>query len=188
LLRVENQPYIHYRKGSVVMYALADAIGEEAVNRALAALLDEWAFQGPPYPTSRDLLAALREETPEDLRPWLSDLFEHITLYENRAAEAVAREAGDGVYDVTVSFEARKLHAGEQGEETQVALNDPIDIGVFDAEGNPLYLERHRLDGSVTEITVTVEGEPATAAIDPYHKLIDRHPDDNEVAVETEAG
>jgi aminopeptidase N len=188
LLRVENQPYIHYRKGSLVMYALADAIGEETVNRALARLLDEWAFQGPPYPTSRDLLAALREETPEELRPWLSDLFEHITLYENRATEAVAREAGGGQYEVTVRFEARKVHAGEQGEETEAALNDPIDIGVFDGEGNPLYLERHRLDGSVTEITVTVGAEPATAAIDPYHKLIDRHPDDNEVSVETEKG
>ena len=69
-----------------------------------------------------------------------------------------------------------------------MALNDPIDIGVFDGEGDPLYFQRHRMDGSMTEITVTVEGEPATAGIDPYHKLIDRHPDDNEVPVAIEAG
>ena len=35
LARVENQDYIHYRKGSLVMYALADYIGEENLNRAL---------------------------------------------------------------------------------------------------------------------------------------------------------
>jgi aminopeptidase N len=32
---VERQPYIHYRKGSLVLYALKDAIGEERLNRAL---------------------------------------------------------------------------------------------------------------------------------------------------------
>ena len=37
LARVENQPYIHYRKGSLVMYALQDYLGEETVNRAIRA-------------------------------------------------------------------------------------------------------------------------------------------------------
>ncbi|HWZ44865.1 MAG TPA: M1 family aminopeptidase, partial [Candidatus Saccharimonadales bacterium] len=40
LLRVEaNQGYIHYRKGSVVLYYLKEMIGEEAVNRALRKVL-----------------------------------------------------------------------------------------------------------------------------------------------------
>ncbi|MFQ5668974.1 MAG: M1 family aminopeptidase [Acidobacteriota bacterium] len=184
LLRAENQPYIHYRKGSLVMYALCDAIGEDAVNRALSHLLKQWAFKGPPYPTSRDLLAVLKEETPQDLRPWLSDLFEHITLYENRATKAVARADGENRYEVTLTFEARKVHAGERGEETEAALDDPIDIGIFDKEGHPLYLKKHRIDSATKQITVTVEGKPATAGIDPYHKLIDRHPQDNEVPVQ----
>ena len=33
LYRVENQPYIHYNKGSLVFYRLRDEIGEEALNR-----------------------------------------------------------------------------------------------------------------------------------------------------------
>ena len=52
LSRVENQPYIHYRKGSLVMYALRDYIGEDKLNRALRAYRDEWAFKGPPYPST----------------------------------------------------------------------------------------------------------------------------------------
>jgi aminopeptidase N len=39
LSQVENQQYIHYRKGSVVMYALRDLIGEDKVNAALAKFL-----------------------------------------------------------------------------------------------------------------------------------------------------
>ena len=56
LERVEDQPYIHYRKGSLVMYRLQDEIGEDAVNRALRQLLHDYAFKGPPYPTSLDLV------------------------------------------------------------------------------------------------------------------------------------
>ena len=40
---VEDQPYMHYRKGSLAMYALKDAIGEEAVNRALRNILARYA-------------------------------------------------------------------------------------------------------------------------------------------------
>jgi aminopeptidase N len=45
LMRVENQGYIHYRKGSLVMYALKDYLGEEAVNRALRELIKNHAYR-----------------------------------------------------------------------------------------------------------------------------------------------
>src|SRR6185295_18945028 len=44
LALVENQDYIHYRKGSLIMYALQDYIGEESLNRAIRDYRDEWAF------------------------------------------------------------------------------------------------------------------------------------------------
>ena len=39
LIRTENQPYIHYNKGALALYALRDYIGEDAMNRALGAYL-----------------------------------------------------------------------------------------------------------------------------------------------------
>ena len=36
LLLVENQPYIHYNKGSMALYALRDLIGEDSINLALS--------------------------------------------------------------------------------------------------------------------------------------------------------
>jgi len=187
-LRVENQGYIHYRKGSVIMYALKDVIGEEELNRALADFIEEWGFKGPPYPTSRELLTAFLEETPDEYKNWVREMFEEIILYENKAESAVATSLGDDRYEVTLTFDVRKLRAGEQGEESEVALDDPVDIGVFGPDAEPLYLERHRLDGSVKEITVTVVGRPVKAGVDPYHKLIDRHPEDNETDVELDEG
>ncbi|MEO7963009.1 MAG: hypothetical protein ABIT38_03770, partial [Gemmatimonadaceae bacterium] len=51
---VENQPYIHYYKGSVALYALRDLIGEPAMNRALSRFVADKAFQKPPFTTNRE--------------------------------------------------------------------------------------------------------------------------------------
>src|SRR4029453_15725341 len=52
LMRVENQPYIHYAKGSLVFYRLREEIGEDHLNRALAAFIRDKAYQPPPYTTT----------------------------------------------------------------------------------------------------------------------------------------
>ena len=189
LLRVEGQPYIHYNKGAVVMYALRDLIGEEALNGALRDYLEEVRFQEPPYTNSLELYAHLRAATPDSLQPILADLFERITLYDNRAREARSEPLEDGRARVTLVIESRKLHADSLGNETEAPLDDPVDIGIFAAAegggrlGEALYLEKHRLTGGVDTLVVEVEGTPARAGVDPYHKLIDRNGDDNTTTV-----
>jgi hypothetical protein len=80
--------YVWYQKGSLAMYALRDAIGEDTVNGALRRFLERTRFRGAPYPTAEDLIAALREATPPDRRYLIEDLFETITLFDNRATAA----------------------------------------------------------------------------------------------------
>ncbi|HEV8236879.1 MAG TPA: hypothetical protein VGP84_19850, partial [Gemmatimonadaceae bacterium] len=72
------------------------------------------------------------------------------------------------------------------GHEDEAPLHDLIDIGVLGAEGEPLFLEKRRIDREQTSFTVVVGKRPARAGIDPYNKLIDRSPKDNTVAVTLE--
>ena len=88
LLQVEDQPYIHYCKGSLIMYALRDFIGEDVFNGALRRFMKATAYQEPPYTNSRELLERIREVIPEHLRYFAEDMFETITLYDNRAERA----------------------------------------------------------------------------------------------------
>ena len=184
LSRVENQPYIHYQKGSLAMYALQDYLGEEVVNAALRRFRDAWAFKGPPYPTSDDLISELRAAAPEELRYVVRDLLEDIVLYDNKAVSAKAKALGDDRYEVTLELAVKKARASGQGAETAMALDDLLEIGVLDANGEPLYLEKHRLKDERTKLTVTVQGKPVKAGVDPFIKLVDRDANDNTVAVE----
>ena len=144
------------------------------------------AFQGPPYTNSREFVSYLREATPDSLQYLIEDMFETITLYDNRATDAVYRDLGDGRYAVTIDIESAKFRADGKGVETEVDVNDWIDIGVF-AESTEdgvdeeitLYLEKHRIDGTTGQVEVVVDRRPARAGIDPHNKLIDRNPGDN---------
>jgi aminopeptidase N len=195
LIRVENQPYIHYRKGSLVMYLLRDRMGEAKVNAALRRLLSQYAFKGAPYPRSQDLVDALRAEAGADpvAQQLITDLFEKITLYDLKTKTAAVKKRADGRYDVTLTIEAKKAYADGKGVETTVPIpaGEVFDVGVFDAEpGKPGFAPKNVLAFRTTtlksgsqSIVVTVDKPPKFAGVDPYNKQIDRNSDDNAIKV-----
>jgi aminopeptidase N len=189
LALVENQGYIHYRKGSLVLYALQDALGEDRLNAALRDYVQEVRFAPPPYTVSRDLLAHVAKIVPPAQPHLLEDLFSTITLYDLAATEATSHRRADGKYEVTVKARARKLRSTGKGVESEVPIDDWIDVGILadrDADGGEpaLYLRKEHVTGPEVTVTVVVDGEPRRAGIDPYHKLIDRTPADNVRSVE----
>jgi ABC-2 type transport system permease protein len=193
LVRVENQPYIHYQKGGVVMYLLRDRIGEARVNAALRRLLAQYAFKGAPYPRSQDLVDALRAESGPEHQQLITDLFEKITVYDLKTRTAAAKKRADGRWDVTLTVEAKKMYADGQGKETPVAIpaGEVFDVGVFTAEPGKkgftskdvLYFKVQPLKTGTQAVTVTVDKPPKFAGVDPYNKQIDRNSEDNAIRV-----
>jgi aminopeptidase N len=191
LYKVENQPYVYYRKGSLVMYRLQSEIGEEAVNRALRKLIADHAFKGAPYAITTDFLTALRAEAPADKQALITDLFEKITLYDLKTKSAEVKKRADGKFDVTITVDAQKKYADGKGKETAAALNETMDIGLFtakpgdkgfDAKDVVVY-ERRPIRSGVQTFTFVTGKAPKFAGIDPYNTVIDRNGDDNTLAV-----
>lgn len=193
LVRNENQPYIHYRKGSVAMYALKDAMGEEAINSALAALLEESAYSSNPYPTSVDLVAQLRTHAEASEQELISDMLERIVLFDLKVENASSEPLGDGRYRVELEVSAKKFQADGEGQEKEIPLNNRLDIAIFGEDPDKsnsvehvLYLAKHELSDSSTTLEIEVDGTPAMVGIDPYIKMIDKNPGDNLLALESE--
>lgn len=182
----ENQRYIAYRKGALALYLLQDMLGEDTVNGVLRGLLQQYAYQGPPYPTAASLVDGLRAVTPRDKAYLIDDLFESVVFYENRAAGAVARRRPDGKYEVTIDAHAGKLRVSGQGEEQPMPLHDYIEFGVDDRNGNPLARERRLVTQAAQQLTLVVDSLPGRAGIDPDNKLIDRKPNDNMLPVDNQ--
>ncbi len=180
-----GQGYIHYRKGSVALYYLAEMIGEQRINAALKDIIEVYAYKGPPYPTSHVLVDRLRKQTPEELQYLIKDLFEDITIFANRTLEAKAVKQEDGKYLVQIEVECSKFKADEKGLETECEMDDWMEIGAFSKPesgkryGALLHRERVQLKSGKHKLEFTVDSEPYQAGIDPRNFLIDRMPDDN---------
>jgi ABC-2 type transport system permease protein len=180
---VEGQGYIHYNKASLVFFALQDYITEDSVNAAFRRFNEEWRFKDAPYPTSADLLKHIRHVTPDSLQYLITDMFETITLFENKVDSAYYKELAADRFEVTLNVSSEKMRADSTGQETPLAINDWIDIGVYGknkaGKDSLVYLKKHRITQKQNEYKIVVRDKPRKAGIDPLHKLIDRHSDDN---------
>jgi ABC-2 type transport system permease protein len=204
LALVEREPYVWYDKGGQIMYTLADYIGEDKVNRALHNFLMQYRYVNARnqadaaddirgagavdqvYPDTRQLIEALRAQTPEEFQYLIDDGFDRIVLYDDKALSATARRTAAGKYEVTLEVQARKAQVDPDGRETPMPLADYIEIGVFSGkkdEEKPLYLQKKKMTSERQTYTILVDEPPTFAGIDPYNKLIDRIADDNMMAV-----
>ena len=195
LERVENQGYIHYRKGAVAMYLLQDRLGEDRVNAMLADLLDRYRFKGPPYANANDLVGGFASlARNEGERELVDDLLKRITLYDLKAEQATVRKRDDGRFETVFEFEADKFYADGEGRERKAMLNDVIEIGLFAEKPglgafdgkDVLQLRRYPVRSGSQTVTIVTERRPAFVGIDPYNKYIDRNSDDNIIEAEAE--
>jgi hypothetical protein len=204
LALVQREAYVWYEKGGQIMYTLADYVGEDKINLALHNFLMQYRYanarnqtdavqkeegaaaENQPYPDTRLLIAALREQTPPELQYLIDDGFNRIVLYDNKAVSATSKKTPDGKYLVTLNVEARKSEADANGVEKPLPLSDFIDIGVFSGkkdEEKPLYMKREKITRDHETFTIVVDQPPTRAGIDPYNKLIDRISDDNMIDI-----
>ena len=143
------------------------------------ALMEIVTWPNPILDTPADPVTDFNDE----LKVLVHDMFETITLFENKAVEAEYEEKDTTNYIVTLKVSAEKMRADSLGMETPIAINDWIDIGVYgrDEQGKDklLYLQKHKFTKKENTFTISVKEKPRKAGIDPLHKLIDRHSGDN---------
>ena len=127
LVRVENQPYIHYQKGGTrdVPAEGPDRRGARS-TRPCTACWRSSRFKPAPYANSTDLLRQFREVAGPEHEQLIADLFEKITLYDVKVTEAKSSKPPDGRWEVTLEVDARKLYADGKGKETESPLDGDV--------------------------------------------------------------
>lgn len=206
LMLNENQQYIHYQKGSLVLYAMSDYIGEEKFNGVVKRFAEKYQFKGAPYPTSLEFVDDIRAVTPDSLQYLITDMFETITLYDNSVESAQYEKLENGKFKVNIEAMISKYRSTDKGksvytdkagdsitykpeksrrETVSLPLKDYVEIGVFGeideetGEREVLYLEKRKIENIFNEFSITVDKEPKEVGVDPYYKLIDRASIDN---------
>jgi aminopeptidase N len=175
--------YIHYNKGALTLYALQDCISEEKVNMALHRFIKDWnafggSLQRDRYATTADLIDYFRAVTPDMLQNVITDLFETITIYDNKVVSARQKKLSENKYKVNLTIQVSKHHMDSLGIETPVSLRDWIDIGIYakneHGKDELIYLSKHKITEPITNLEIVVDRLPSKAAIDPRCIMIDK--------------
>ena len=193
-----DQNYIHYAKGVLSLYAMADFIGENNLNSAIKKHLQKVAFQENEYTTSLELLNFIKRETPDSLMYLINDMFETVTMHENKMLNLETNELINGKYEVEIEFNISKYRNGKKGaisfsdngidsltyeskNETihSLPLNDFIEIGVFNKNEEIIYLEKIKVEKIKNNLKIIVDDTPEKVVIDPYLKLMEVDIEDN---------
>lgn len=174
-----GQGYILYQKGGIQMHALAKYIGEDSMNIALKRFIEKYAFQGPPYPTTRALVVAIRQVTPDSLQYFVTDCFEKITLYDNKIVDAKLN-GKEGTFSVEATIESKKMYADSTGKETTVPGSNYVEIGVYKDRKTLAYKAMYKLNSGSNKLNIPLTFKPYKIVVDPRVLLIDRKQDDNE--------
>ncbi len=187
LLR-SNNAFMHYRKGPFALFALRNYIGRDNVNKAMRALIDGYP-PGGPLVTTLDFYHEIKKVTPDSLHYLVHDLFAANTFWELKTEKATAVKTKAGHWEVTLNVVARKFVVDEQGVETEMPMNDLVEIGVFDTKApgeqlsKSLYLDKHRIKTGKQVIKISVGSKPARTGIDPHNLLIDVNTNDNTIDI-----
>lgn len=210
LMYNENQQYIHYNKGSLVFYALSEYIGEKNLNNILKSFLAEHAFQDAPYVTSLEFVAHLKKNVPAEYQYLIKDMFEDITLYDNKVIKSEVKSLPSGEYQVDVYFQVAKYKTDKEGVETykdasgktlsekvgkdvvkSLPLNDYVFVGIYGEKTkngnysyeNELLYKKVKVNKIQNKVSFVVKEKPVEVGVDPYNILIDRDSNDNRKSV-----
>ncbi|WFB65059.1 M1 family aminopeptidase [Sphingobacterium sp. WM] len=202
----ENQPYIHYNKGSMVMYAMSDYLGEQKFNDFLKNYTSQYKFQNPPYTTSIEFVNMLKPVVPDSLQYLVKDLFETVTIYDNKVTDAKVKDLGNNKYEVEISFQVSKYRTDPLGKKSyedikgtalthkegkksiqSLPLEDYVEIGIFAEEtekngfkfDNPILLKKVKLSEINNKLKFVVDKKPVQVGVDPNYKLLDTDSEDN---------
>jgi len=180
LLEVENQGYIHYGKGSVILYALQEMIGEDSVNAALSSFLKEYRYKEPPYPNSLDFMRHLEPKVPDSLQYLLEDWIRKITLYDFRLMAVKQEESAEG-FELDLEIEAYKYYADTLGQQQSISPNEWVEIAFYadDDQENLIQSKQVRLNAAQMKMKFTLPEEIARVVIDPRRVYIERDVKDN---------
>ena len=79
LALAEEQQYMAYSKASMVFWGLRHLMEPGEMNLALKGFVEEYGSKGAPFPTTLEVIDALRDAAPDELQQFITDSWDEIT-------------------------------------------------------------------------------------------------------------
>ena len=189
----EGQQYLVYNKASWIFWGLKQYMGKDKMQGAIRGFLQEFGSKGPPYPTTKELVEALRAAAGPKWQQLITDYWDRITFWDlgyDGDVTVEPNEAGGYTVNLTVMVD-KKIASEKDGKETSVTkmdgenLDEWVEIGFYKEDPKKtlgddwIKLERVHITQPKTKLSFDLDERPAYVLLDPRRLLIERNVKDN---------
>ncbi len=186
LYLTDGQNYLNYGKSGLVMLSIRDLVGEDKLNHVLRILTEKHAQSQEFEVHTLEFLDELYKITPEKHHTLIDEWMKQIVRYDLSIGNSSYKRLDNGTYEITMEVKAKRYRTIANGEEKEIVINEPIQIGLFKKHpkdlgknDTPIYLEQHNLKDSSTILRIQVDVLPDVISVDPFLTRPDRVVSDN---------
>ena len=187
LYRVQDQDYLQYRKGSLVMYALKEYLGEAVLHKAIRNLLALRSFSTEPYGVSIEFVQVLKDVAPKSQHQYIDDLLLKVSHFEMEVVDLKTTSLPEGNFRVSGKIQGRQNLNGGNGP----IPNYPLELVFYSAEPIEGEINSQRVvkekeiffRNGVAEFSFVADEKPNWVWLDPFHRLLGLEPESRIVAM-----
>lgn len=178
----DSENHILYGKDYTIMLALKELIGAQKIDAILQKIVAEYGNKEEFEVVTLDFLKEVYLVTPSAYHTLIDDWFKRIITYDLQLKNVSYKKLSNGKYEIMLDIVTKRFETKDLGEEVPIAINEPIQIGLFNkhpkrigVNERVLYLQPHYFDKESTQISIIVDEIPKYVSIDPYGTRLDKN-------------
>ncbi|RZS99373.1 ABC transporter permease/M1 family aminopeptidase [Aquimarina brevivitae] len=182
----DGESYLLYGKDYTVMLALKELVGEAKINTVLKKIVEQYGDKDEFEVTTLHFLEEVYRITPKKYHELINDWFKKIITYDLKVKNSFYKKLSDGRYGITLEVETKRFETINTGEDVEIEINEPIQIGLFHkhpkdvgAGEEVLHLQDYNFNTNQSKIYIVVDRLPNYVSIDPYGTRLDKNRVDN---------
>jgi ABC-2 type transport system permease protein len=176
----DDQLFVHYQKGSVVL----DSISKLMTREKLDEILRQYILsnkQNPPFANSRDLENTLIASSKPEYKEYITELLNQVTTYDNKII-SVKTEFKDNKYisNIELEFNKKKVE-GFESKDSTITPQSPIKISLYEnktsnkpIDGKLIISQEIKIVSPKQSLTIITDQSPDLFVLDNDLLYIDR--------------
>jgi len=184
LAKTLDQPYVHYQKGGLTMYAVKELLGEKKFNVTLSQLIIAHEYP-KPRATPTDFVNAVLNQASPNQRKFINDSFNEVVTYNMGIKMLNGEVLKNGKYKINLEIATERLSEGSKqlpSLEIDLVCFDQLETD-WNLDTKPVYFQKCAISQNKTNISIIIDHKPKTVAIDPYGYVLDADKSNHVVAV-----
>jgi ABC-2 type transport system permease protein len=182
----DNQLFVHYQKGSIVLDNISKILSEGGLNGLLKKYVAD-NQQAPPFANYQVLVNRILESTPDVSKPYINEVLKDVVVYDNSITKFNTIEK-DGLFVTTLDLNlSKKKIQNDKLESVQFPTQD-YTIDTYTNTTNTNFLDGKFISREVVnvpsgkqQVIITTKTRPDLFILDKDIKYIDNNLKNNQI-------